>query len=112
MLSKGGPKLVNRYSRRGPGPDDALATMAMTVTADGVLDELFFGPDGGAHPFPLYRALHGLGELHRYSRDGCWYLTGYEVCRDMLRDPRLGHDEQGLSLRRPGMTADELTFPR
>src|SRR5919106_6681007 len=90
--------------RRGEG---ARVRMAMTITADGILDDLLRSPEGRADPYPLYRALHELAPFHRYAGDGMWYATRYDTCRNLLRDPRLGHDEERL-FRRPGMTDAQM----
>jgi cytochrome P450 len=81
--------------------------MAMTITADDVLAHLLRGSEGRADPYPLYRALHELAPFHRHDADGMWYAVRYETCRNLLRDPRLGHDEEKL-FRRPGMTDAQL----
>jgi cytochrome P450 len=81
--------------------------MAMTITADDVLADLLRGAGGRADPYPLYRALHDLAPFHRHDADGMWYALRYETCRSLLRDPRLGHDEEKL-FRRPGMTDAQL----
>jgi cytochrome P450 len=80
--------------------------MAMTITADDVLADLLRG-DGRADPYPLYRALHELAPFHRHDADGMWYAVRYETCRNLLRDPRLGHDDEKL-FRRPGMTEAQM----
>jgi len=51
----------------------------------------------------MYRALHELAPFHRFSDDGMVYACRYETCRQILLDPRIGHDEEKL-FRRPGMT--------
>ena len=81
--------------------------MAIKVRADEILEELYFSPEAEKHPFPLYRVLHELGPIHRWEKDGCWYATGYEAVRELLHDPKVGHDDERL-FRRPGMTADLL----
>ncbi|MGH9000967.1 MAG: cytochrome P450 [Acidimicrobiia bacterium] len=83
----------------------------MTATVDGVLFELFLTPDGEQDPYSRYAALHEAGPLHRWSRDGCWYATSYEVCRELLIDPRVGHDAERL-FRRPGMTPADVERTR
>lgn len=77
--------------------------MAMTITADDVLRELLTREEGRRDPYPLYRALHDLAPFHRWADDGMWYACRYETCRQVLLDPRLGHDEEKM-FRRPGMT--------
>jgi cytochrome P450 len=81
--------------------------MAMTITADDVLADLLRGAEGRADPYPLYRALHEVAPFHRHDADGMWYAVRYETCRNLLRDPRLGHDDEKL-FRRPGMTEAQL----
>ncbi|MGH8989971.1 MAG: cytochrome P450 [Acidimicrobiia bacterium] len=81
--------------------------MAMTITADDILGDLLRTPEGRADPYPFYRALHEVAPFHRHGADGMWYATRYEACRNLLRDPRLGHDEERM-FRRPGMTEAEL----
>jgi len=81
--------------------------MAITVRADDILSELYYSPEADRHPFPLYRVLHELGPIHHWKRDGCWYATGYEAARELLLDPKMGHDTERL-FRRPGMTPDEI----
>lgn len=76
--------------------------MAMTITADDVLRQLLTD-DGRKDPYPLYRALHDVAPFHRWADDGMWYACRYETCRQVLLDPRLGHDEEKM-FRRPGMT--------
>jgi cytochrome P450 len=81
--------------------------VAKTVTADDIFEELFLSREGEANPYPLYRVLHELGPIHRWSRDGVWYATGYETCRELLINPKIGHDEQRI-FRRPGMTEEQV----
>jgi cytochrome P450 len=85
--------------------------MAKTITADDVLEQMFFTPEGEANPYPLFRVLHDMGPLHRWSRDGCWYVTGYDAVRDLLVNPRIGHDDERM-FRRPGMTAEQVDAQR
>lgn len=77
--------------------------MAMTITADDVLRQLLTTDDGRHDPYPRYRALHDLAPFHRWADDGLWYACRYDTCRQILLDPRLGHDEEKM-FRRPGMT--------
>lgn len=81
--------------------------MAKTVTADDILEQLFFTSEGEANPYPLYRVLHEMGPVHRWDRDGCWYVTSYDAARDLLVNPKVGHDDERL-FRRPGMTPQQV----
>ncbi|MGH9040687.1 MAG: cytochrome P450 [Acidimicrobiia bacterium] len=75
----------------------------MTITADDVLRELLTSDEGRHDPYPLYRVLHDLAPFHRWADDGMYYAVRYETCRQLLLDPRVGHDEERM-FRRPGMT--------
>ena len=77
--------------------------MAMTITADDVIRDLLMNPDAQRDPYPLYRALHETAPFHKSANDGYWYISDYEACKELLRDPRIGHDEEKM-FRRPGMT--------
>ena len=77
--------------------------MAMTITADDVLRDLLTTDEGRSDPYRFYRALHNLASFHRWAEDGMWYACRYDTCRQVLLDPRLGHDEEKV-FRRPGMT--------
>ncbi len=59
--------------------------------AEGVVDKLFFTPEGRANPYPLYHQLRDLRPVHRTSR-GMWLLSRYDDCWAAMRDPRLGKD--------------------
>ncbi len=78
-------------------------TFTGTITADDILRDLLHSPEGQADPYPFYRALHDVAPFHRFADDGMWYVCGYEAGKDLLRDPRIGHDEEKF-FRRPGMT--------
>ena len=82
--------------------------------AEGVVNRLFFTPEGRADPYPLYHQLRQTAPVHR-AKLGMWLLTRYDDCWAAMRDPRLGKDyapqiEQrfGADWRRhPSLTSGE-----
>ena len=51
-------------------------------------------PEGHADPYPLYRQLRAVAPLHRSGLDGVWYVSGFDACRHLLGDPRIGKNSQ------------------
>jgi len=82
--------------------------MAITISAEGLLHDLFMTPEGRADPCPIYRALYEAGPFSKNPADGMWYAARYETCRQILLDPRFGHDEQTRMRRKPGMTEAQV----
>lgn len=70
--------------------------MASTITADDLLRDLLTTEEARRDPHPLYRALREQAPFHRSGIDGMWYASRYEACREVLLDPRLGHDEERM----------------
>ncbi|MGH2731501.1 MAG: cytochrome P450 [Actinomycetota bacterium] len=81
--------------------------MAMTLTADDILNRLFNTPEGRRDPYPLYRMLHERAPFHRRGQDDIWYACHHTTCRKILLDNRLGHDQETM-FRRPGRTDGQL----
>ena len=65
-----------------------------TQTADGIFAELMTAR-GRADPYPTYRRLREIAPVFK-SQIGAWVLTGYDDCRAVLRDARLGKDWEGF----------------
>jgi cytochrome P450 len=59
-------------------------------TAEDVALELFNKPEGRRAPYPRYHRLRELEPVHYNGELGMWFLTRYEDCAAMLRDPRFG----------------------
>jgi cytochrome P450 len=78
--------------------------MSAVVTADDLLAALLATTAGQADPFPLYGRLHELGPLHRNGRDGVWHAVGYDTCKQVLTEKRVGRTPEMLN-GRLGVTA-------
>ncbi len=59
--------------------------------ADAIVQQLFFTPQGRAHPYPLYHALRDASPVHQTDL-GMWVLSRYDDCWAAMRDPRFGKD--------------------
>jgi cytochrome P450 len=81
--------------------------MTMTMTADEVLHELLATPQGHADPYPYYRLLLAQAPFHHSGLDSFWYASSYQTCRQLLLDPRLGHDRE-RPRRRYGLSEAQL----
>jgi cytochrome P450 len=56
-------------------------------------------PEGHADPYPLYRWLREIAPVHRSELDGNWYVTGFDACRQVLGDSRIGKNSQFVVAR-------------
>jgi len=65
-------------------------------------------PQGRAHPYPHYAALHELGEAVRLA-PGAVVVVGYDAVNAVLRDPGFGvSDEAELDRNYPGWRANPV----
>ncbi|HXQ24176.1 MAG TPA: cytochrome P450 [Candidatus Acidoferrales bacterium] len=64
---------------------------ALFESTEGVVNQLFFTPEGRANPYPLYHQLRETRPVHR-AKLGMWLLSRYDDCWAAMRDPRLGKD--------------------
>jgi hypothetical protein len=84
--------------------------MAVTMTstrsvqdeADEVLHAVMATPAGHADPYPHYHELRRLAPVHHSALDGVWYVTDFEICRQLLGDSRMGKNGQ-IVVRRHGV---------
>jgi cytochrome P450 len=76
--------VVSTRELRGSGTDEA----------DDLIHRIMATPEGHADPYPLYRRLRATAPVHRSGLDGVWYVSGFEACRQVLGDPRIGKSEQ------------------
>jgi cytochrome P450 len=51
-------------------------------------------PEGHADPYPFYRQLQAAAPIHKSALDGNWYVSGFDACRHLLGDPRIGKNDQ------------------
>ena len=70
-----------RGAATGEDPDDLIHRVMAT-------------PEGHADPYPLYRSLQAAAPVHRSGLDGLWYVSGFDACRQILGDPRIGKNGQ------------------
>lgn len=64
-------------------------------------------PEGHADPYPLYRRLQATAPVHRSGLDGVWYISGFDACRHVLGDPRIGKNSQFI-VRRHGVDPERI----
>lgn len=64
-------------------------------------------PDGHADPYPLYRRLQAAAPVHHSALDGVWYVSGFEACRQVLGDSRIGKNSQFI-VRRHGVDPERI----
>lgn len=72
----------------------AAQTGGATGDADDLIHRIMATPEGHADPYPLYRRLREVAPIHRSRLDGVWYVSGFEACRHLLGDARLGKNDQ------------------
>src|SRR5258708_25120663 len=87
-----------------------MSRSTSTLRADDLLERLFATGDGHPDPYPLYRALREVAPVHRSDLDGVWYLSRYEDCLGVLRDPRCGRKPAGRRSHRPFFVDGDRAF--
>lgn len=65
-----------------------------TRDPDDLIHRIMATPEGHADPYPLYHALREAAPVHRSGLDGVWYISGFEACRHLLGDARIGKNDQ------------------
>jgi cytochrome P450 len=69
-------------------------TQILLEHTDDLIHRIMATPEGHADPYALYRRLREQAPVHRSALDGNWYVSGFETCRQVLGDPRVGKSEQ------------------
>jgi len=69
-------------------------TLTAVDRADDLIHRVMATPEGHADPYPLYRQLQAVAPVHRSGLDGVWYVSGFEACRHLLGDHRIGKSNQ------------------
>ena len=54
-------------------------------------------PDFRANPYPYYDLLRAGTPVFYWPAWGIWFLSRYDDCNTLLRDPRVGHAEMGFA---------------
>jgi hypothetical protein len=78
------------------------STRSVQEEADEVLHAVMATAEGHADPYPHYRRLRELAPVHHSALDGVWYVTDFEICRQLLGDGRMGKNAQ-IVVRRHGV---------
>lgn len=60
---------------------------------DDIILSLMTSADGRRDPYPLYRQLRDTAPIARSELGPLWFLTRYDDCHGVLRDPRLGKSD-------------------
>jgi cytochrome P450 len=90
-------------------------TMATTPThapADSALTFNPFDPAFGADPYPFYRRLRREAPIGTVPGLDIWYLTRYDDCDAILRNPRAGSDASKSPVYRQLTEAGVLRLPQ
>jgi cytochrome P450 len=58
--------------------------------ADRLVFEVLGGADGRVDPYPRYEQLRAGAPVHHSPSTDAWFLSGYELCKQVLHDPRFG----------------------
>jgi cytochrome P450 len=72
----------------------ALVTTVAIAAPDDLIHRVMATPDGQADPYALYHRLRTAAPVHRSGLDGNWYVSGFDACRRILGDARIGKNEQ------------------
>ena len=65
-----------------------------TDEPDDLVHRIMATPEGHADPYPLYDRLREAAPVHRSGLDGVWYVSGFDACRQLLGDTRIGKNDQ------------------
>jgi cytochrome P450 len=75
--------------------------------ADDLIHQVMATPEGHADPYPLYRRLQAAAPVHRSALDDVWYVSGFEACRHILGDHRIGKNDQFI-VKRHGVDPERI----
>ena len=95
--------------RRRPQVAELEPHHAEIVRSDQVqtYESVMATPAGHADPYPLYRRLQAAAPVHRSGLDGVWYVSGFDACRHVLGDPRIGKNQQFI-VKRHGVDPERI----
>jgi len=86
-------------------------TGVLVEQVDDLIHQVMATPEGHADPYPLYRRLRQAAPVHRSELDGVWYVSGFEACRHVLGDPRIGKNRQFI-VERHGVDPERIRLAR
>lgn len=55
-------------------------------------------PEFRRNPYPFYATLRAHAPIYFWEEGHTWFLTGWQVCNDLLRDNRFGNGPGGVSM--------------
>ena len=64
-----------------------------TEDPDDLIHRIMATPEGHTDPYPLYRRLQAAAPVHRSGLDDLWYVSGFDACRQILGDNRIGKND-------------------
>ena len=67
---------------------------AGTGDPDDLIHRIMATAEGHADPYALYHQLQAVAPVHRSGLDGVWYVSGFDACRQVLGDSRIGKNDQ------------------
>lgn len=68
------------------------------MTVDDIVMSLMATPEGRRNPYPYYEQLRAVAPVARSGIGGLWFLTGFDDCHNVLRDPRFGKGDPDAPL--------------
>src|SRR5438132_1127883 len=68
-------------------------------------------PEGHADPYALYHRLREAAPVHRSELGGLWYVSGFDACRQVLGDARIGKNDQFI-VPRHGVDPERVRLAR
>jgi cytochrome P450 len=74
-------------------------TGVLVEHADDLVHRIMATSEGHADPYRLYGRLRDIAPIHRSELDGNWYVSGFDACRCVLGDPRIGKNDQFIVAR-------------
>ena len=60
---------------------------------DDLIHRVMATPEGHGDPYPLYQRLREAAPVHCSGLDGLWYVSGFDACRQILGDARIGKND-------------------
>jgi cytochrome P450 len=82
-----------------------------TGAPDDLIHRITATPEGHSDPYRLYRQLRTVAPIHRSGLDGVWYVSGFDACREVLGDPRIGKNDQFI-VPRHGVDPERVRLAR
>ena len=82
-----------------------------TDDPDELIHRIMATPEGHADPYALYHRLREAAPVHRSGLDGVCYVSGFDACRRILGDSRIGKNDQFI-VPRHGVDPERVRLAR